>query len=426
MFLQNLYDSHVHLMATGQLACTLNLSAADSWKEVVRWTRSSDSLRGDWRIGFGWDQNRWPTKMLPTLEEIDEAFPDQPIYLSRCDGHGALVNSVGLARLGKKSQTGLLLESDHFEALASLPPYPTEKRRDFLRAACRVFNQSGFTHVRDLGGNEAQFNLAQELENKNEWTLEVDWNFACHRFDDFEQTLAQALRCRSRSTRMNHMGGIKFFLDGSLGSETAALSQPYAHRCDHHQGALLWTDFQIKELLRRVWREGLDVAVHAIGDLAADQMISLAREISSEGIGGRLHLEHAEVLRPETIQKMKALHVTCHMQPCHWLNDRAWLDLKLGPLKAFAFPWEALRRAKVSFSWGSDSPVERPSLANTIKALRESPLEGIQELQGDWYLPHCSTQAEVRGETEVSPENEILQVRFDDRIIFQRIPEGPI
>jgi hypothetical protein len=174
--------------------------------------------------------------------------------------------------------------------------------------------------------------------------------------------------------------GLKLFLDGALGSEGAWISQCY-HGRDHH-GLVLWEDLALREVLVRAWSEGLEVAVHAIGDAACDKMVDIARAVKESGTSGVLHLEHAELLRSETLQKMKTIDVRCHLQPSHWLSDRKWLEQKVGELSAHAFPWRRLQEAEIPFDFGSDSPIESASLSRTFQALRESAEAGVPRLLG--------------------------------------------
>src|SRR5690606_26804128 len=125
-----------------------------------------------------------------------------------------------------------------------------------------------------------------------------------------------ASQCKAEETELLKVNGIKVFFDGSLGSETAFLSEPY--RGSKNYGQLNWSLSEVEDLLRRVWQSGFEVSIHCLGDEAAHQVVLAARKIYAENISGLLNLEHVQLLRPETIQKMKSLHITCHMQPCHW------------------------------------------------------------------------------------------------------------
>jgi hypothetical protein len=148
-------------------------------------------------------------------------------------------------------------------------------------------------------------------------------------------------------------------------------------------------------------------------------VVAAARKVmATNEITGWLNLEHVQVLRPETLQQMKALHVRCHMQPCHWLSDKEWLKQKLGELYKYAFPWGALSRSGIPLFFGSDSPVAKPSYWDNERALRESVRARISALKGEAAQYHAHPQ-KTEFDTYTIFENQILsEVVFDGRKIF--------
>ena len=418
--LKNLYDSHVHFVATGQAACEWDLSRLTSREDLKTLKPVAENFRGEWLVGFGWDENKWPDPRVWTLAELDAVFASTPVYFSRCDGHSAVVNSEGLRRLGLPASATRLFETDHYRAYEKLPAPSDADVMNYMHRAMKIFNEAGFTHIRDMGGVLAHWRLACELERAGQQTLAVEWNFVAEDLANFDRIVEDALYVRAHETPLNRLAGVKFYYDGSLGSETALLSKPYANRPET-SGMACWPREQITECIRKAWLAGLPVAVHAIGDEAADHMVECARAVSGTGIGGHLHLEHAELLRPETIQKMKGLHVICHMQPCHWHTDRRWLKAKTGTLAGFAFQWEALRRSRIPFCFGSDSPIEKPSLFSNLLALEGSAAEGVPALGGDPLAFHVLAKTKApSGETTVDfAQRKIIEVRLGDRIVYQ-------
>lgn len=425
MWIENLYDSHVHFAGTGQVACEVDLAILTSREDLKNISTNRRNFRGDWLVGFGWDETKWSDPKVWTREELDQYFPTTPVYFSRCDGHSAVINSLGMKRLGLGTgATGRLFETEHYTAYAQLPALTEMDVESHLREAMALFNRSGFTHIRDMGGTLEQWTQAQRLESEGEQTLFVDWNIACEDMKDYDKTLENVLYCRAHESDLNKVAGIKFYYDGSLGSETALLSQPYSNRTDQSKGMTCWPLSVIEEGIRKAWDRGVPAAIHAIGDEAADHIVEVARNISSSGLGGKLHLEHVELLRPETIQKMKGLHVTCHLQPCHWLTDHRWLQEKTGELAGFAFQWEALRRARIPFYFGSDSPIEKPSFFSNLDAVAQSAQHGVPALGAspiDFHrYPKSGSPA---GRTLVDLEKKrILEVWLQDRLVYRNDP----
>ncbi|MGE5086527.1 MAG: amidohydrolase [Bacillota bacterium] len=408
-----LYDSHTHFLATGEFAAGLNLfnlSSAEAVKDLQ--LEGKTAFRGGWLVGFGWDENKWDSKTLPSREVLDAAFPDFPVYLCRADGHTAWVNTKALQALGLQAESGLLSEKDHLQSWERIPPYEKTQQWQQVLAGCKLYNRAGFTHIRDMSGTESLWNLLTEMENAGELTLAVEENFTFHELNDLDRVIAEALACRKHETKLLRSKGVKFFYDGSLGSETALLSQPYGGHGNKF-GKVLWNLTEVEEILKKTWTAGLEVSVHTIGDEAAHHIVQTARKVSAQGYVGRLNLEHAQVLRPETIQMMKPLHVRCHMQPCHWLSDRVWLKEKLVGLYKFVFPWEALRAAQIPISFGCDSPIEPTSFFANKAALEQSPKEDIKKFKGDLAVVHSHPDASYTNSWTVIDDDQIKEVVFN-------------
>ncbi len=403
-----LYDSHTHFLATGEFASGLYLTDLKNAEDIAQWDLSKSSYhRGDWLVGFGWNDKEWTTK--PSKEILDHLFPNKPVYFAKGDGHSSWVNSAALQILGIKSDTGILTEAEHLQSWDRLPAFSNEQQKNNILAACRVYNSAGFTHVRDMTGTEFMWNSLTELESENLLTVALEENFTCYDLNGFEEALRQAQYTRKHETALLRSKGVKFFYDGSLGSETAYLSKPYRGIPGGPRGRVLWSLSDVEVLIKRTWEAGLEVSVHVIGDQAAHEMVELARKVSAQGFVGRLNLEHAQVLRPETILMMKPLHVRCHMQPCHWLSDRIWLQEKLRDLYRYAFPWEALRAAQIPISFGCDSPVEPPSFVRNQKALVESVEARIKKFTGSIEEVHAHPDAQYAANSYSVIEDETVK-----------------
>jgi hypothetical protein len=414
-----LYDSHVHWLGTGQIAVGLQLYDLAKAEDIAKINVDPAFFRGKWLVGFGWDHNKWPDKKLPTKEILDRAFPDYPVMLQRADGHCSWLNSIAIAELSELNKldhnhSGILQEEEHFKAYYSLPKLSDLQVRQSLRKGCDIFNQAGFTHIRDMTCDEQQWRAALALEQAGELTLYVQENFLCEHPNDLDRILILLENARLQETSHLKIQGIKIFFDGTLGADTAWLSKC---GCANHKFS--WTAEHLDTLLMKSWAKGFEVAVHTIGDEAAHQVVLAARKVmATNQYTGWLNLEHVEVLRPETIQMLKALHVRCHMQPCHWLSDRAWLKEKLGDLYKYAFPWGPLSRSGIPLHFGSDSPVARPSFWDNHQALEESIKVKIPKLHGEVTEFH-SFSGETPGETYTVFENQKLQeLIFDGRKLF--------
>lgn len=416
----NCYDSHTHFWATGQVAEGLTLQHLKKAEDVYALSLKPFHQRQNWIVGFGWNHLNWLGQALPDKSILDRLSPHQPVFFSRVDGHASWVNSKALDELKSRgydfskdpvggrierdaagNPTGVLFDQAHIQALLMLPDFSPELHRHFFSTSQKIFNQAGFTHVRDLSMNSFFWNILREMEDQKKLTVCVESFVTVEQLSQLEEVLKDIQRMQADSSRQLRVQGVKIFIDGSLGSRTAYLSQNYVGTNQH--GVLIWSYDEIKALIETAWRAGQQVAIHTIGDQASALAVQAAREVSAQGILGRLHLEHVQVLSHETLQMMKPLHVTCYMQPCHWLSDSPWLKSVLPEtLVKNLFQWEQLRKNKIPFFFGSDSPIERPSLFDNHKALVQSAAWGVPALQSNWILHHqhpdqkwCSSVTEI-------------------------------
>lgn len=410
-----LYDSHLHWLGTGQIAVGLQLYDLKSANDIEKVRPDPAFFRGEWLVGFGWDHTQWPDQQLPKKETLDRLFPQHPVLLQRVDGHSSWLNSVALEKLGYEcSHSGILSEEEHFKAYYSLPKLSESQNRQALKKGQEIFNQAGFTHIRDMTCDWEQWQAARTMDLADELTVYVQENFLCENPQEMEHILQTMVMARSEETAHLKVQGIKIFFDGTLGSDTAWLS-----KCNCTRHGFSWTSDLLEELLKKAWSLGFEVSVHTIGDEAAHQVVVAARKVmATNQYTGWLNLEHVEVLRPETVLMMKALHVRCHMQPCHWLSDREWLEEKLGDLYRHAFPWGTLSKSGIPLYFGSDSPVARSSFWDNQKALKESIKAKIPALKGEITEFH-SFPAGKGSECYTVFENETLkELVFDGRRII--------
>ncbi len=403
--ISNCYDSHVHWLSTGEIADRLSLHNLKSPEEVADLKVDPHNFRGEWLLGFGWNQNLWKTPEFPNRKTLDRVFGETPVAFSRVDGHALWANTAALERAGlidthvadpaggrilrdeSGSPTGVFIDKAGLLIENRIPKRSDKDAGRALLKGMQIFNQAGFTHIRDLTCDHQQWHEAVKLDRSGLLTMAVEQYFSVEEGADFTSALQMAVEARKVPTKNLRVMGLKVFVDGALGSEGAWLSCGYSSGTGH--GLKLMDMSELKEIMIEAWNNQLELAVHIIGDEAAHQTMLMYNEVFNRGISGALHLEHAELLRPETVDLMTGRNVRCHLQPCHWLSDRVWLEKKIGPLKKYAFPWRALQEAQISFDFGSDSPIERPSVVDNIRAVSESADHGIPKLLGEAINYHC-------------------------------------
>lgn len=440
--ISNCYDSHSHLLATGEIQLRLNLRGLKSPSDLKNLEIKDTNKKGGWLIGFGYDESEWSEK--PHRKFLDEIFPEIPVVFSRVDGHVFWVNTRTLQEMGWLDSggqlklpipstiggdipldkdgipTGIFVDAAKLLVEPWIPKDTATETQSYLLAGMQVFHESGFTHVRDMSCSEMQWNELIKLEASGLLTLAIEQTFSAETPEQFDQALELAQRALKMPLKKIRPQAVKVYYDGALGSEGALLSQPYQTN-PKNRGLKLLSEEQLIEFFRRSWELPLDIAVHTIGDQAADEVVSVAIKLWDQGIKGRLHLEHAEVMRTETIEKLKGRNVVCHMQPCHWLSDRLWLKEKLGDLVKYAFPWAELSKNEIPFYFGSDSPISRPDINDTFQALNQSVEQGIAPLKGDHDIYHSHPDHSWIANTfTVFEKGQVKEVVFDGAPVFSR------
>jgi predicted amidohydrolase YtcJ len=419
-----LYDSHTHWLGTGQVANGLQLYSLSTPEDIRTIKLLPSHFRGGWLVGFGWNPALFKNYSKSAIALLNEVFPDAPVFFSSADGHSSWLNSLAAKELGLPAgHPGLLSEEDHFVAYSALPAYSDEQVYSALLRSNEIFNQAGFTHIRDLTCDQQQWQQALKMDQSKQLSLYVDVNFLCESPALLPKVIDLLVAARAEESSRLKVQGIKLFFDGTLGSDTAMLSgRPCLCNSPGKSQSFAWTKEDLEMVFRKVWAKGFEVSVHTIGDEAVHQVVTTARKVmATNERTGWLNLEHVQVLRPETLQQMKALHVRCHMQPCHWLSDKAWLKEKLGDLYKYAFPWGALSRSGIPLFFGSDSPVAEPSYWNNEQALRESVRARISGLKGDIVQFHTQPR-KTELETYTVFENKTLtEVVFDGQQILPKI-----
>ena len=377
-----LIDAHAHLMGLGQALMLADLSGARSIEEVVERLRAfARTAPADaWIQGWGWDQNRWPGQAFPTTAELDAAFPDRPVWLSRIDGHAGWANSAALraaeALPGARKLDGQwqpeggrivrdgarasgVLVDEAMNLVQRAVPAPTEAlRAEALRRALAAAVANGLTGVHDMGVSRENLALMRRFADEGRLPLRID------AYADGDSG-ALADLCEHGLYRHDggrlQMTGVKLFMDGALGSRGAALLADYSD--DPGNRGLLVTDpAAFGAAVIRARDCGVQVATHAIGD-RGNRIVLDTYEYALKGRGARpdhrWRVEHAQVLASEDIPRFAQLRLVASMQPTHATSDMPWAEERLGAERLEgAYAWREFLDLGVPLALGSDFPVE--------------------------------------------------------------------
>ncbi|MBM7119305.1 amidohydrolase [Archangium primigenium] len=381
-----LVDAHAHLGGLGKSLTVARLEGARSVAEVLErlGAAPATSFQGDWLMGKGWDQNGWPGGAFPGRSELDARFPTTPVYLTRVDHHAAWVNGEALRRAGitrdtpdpaggrilrdaKGEPTGVLVDNA-MDAVAGVVPPPTDEQLQVrLSAALERCAQVGLTGVHDAGMDLRTFRLLQTWDMLGRLPVRV---YAMADGQGAERH--EYLERGPYSGRLLEMKAVKLLLDGALGSRGAAMHAPYSD-APGETGLLLMAPEELSARVHAFMERGFQVGVHAIGDrantLVVDTLIAAAKATGTEAL--RHRVEHAQILRPEDIEKLGAAQLVASVQPTHATSDMGWAEARLGAERLVgAYAWESLRRAGAVLALGSDFPIENPDVLAGLYAAR--------------------------------------------------------
>ncbi len=387
-------DAHVHLGFAGQTRMNLDLTGVKSLAEMMAKVQAfvKGAPPGHWITGGNWDHTLWPAAELPTRQELDEVTAGHPAFLSRIDGHIALANSAALAAAnitGKTvppqggaidldahgEPTGILRETAQQLVEKVIPPPSHDERRRGLELAIADALTHGVTSVQDFSDWE-DFLVYEELEKEGKLNLRItEWL-------PFKAPLADEQKMRAHhdpSDPMLHTGFLKGFMDGSLGSRTAAMKEPYSDD-PGNSGLPQYTQQQLNDMAVARAQANFQLGFHAIGDQAVAMALNAyeqpINDCSQEKMKDRLstkapvcfrplahdardRIEHVQVIDPADISRFARLGVIASMQPCHLLTDMSWAEARLGPKRAaYSYAWKTLLDAGVPLAFGTDYPVE--------------------------------------------------------------------
>lgn len=368
-------DAHTHLASAGFEKLNVDLvgtKSLDDMKARIA-ERAKTAAPGEWIAGAGWDHTLWASQQTPTRQDIDSVTGDHPAIFTRVDGHIAIANTAALKAAGIDAQTpdphggkidrdtngdatGILRETAMAAVHTKIPPPTPAQRRRALELALQEAAQWGITSAQDNSEWE-DFLTYEQMENEGKLTLRIaEWL----PFDAPVDQLKAMRAHHSSSDSMLRATMLKGFMDGSLGSRTAALLAPYSDD-PKNSGLPRYEQEALNQKTTERAKAGFQIGLHAIGDRGA--RMALEAFAQSEQTAGRsdfrFRIEHAQVIAPEDFVKFKTLNVIASMQPNHLLTDMNWAEAHLGQDRAVhSYAWHEFLDKGVTLAFGTDYPVE--------------------------------------------------------------------
>jgi len=417
-------DAHTHMASAGRQKMSVDLDNVPSLAAMLAKVQAYAARLGpgEWILGGGWDHTKWAGAKLPTRQDLDAVSGGHPAFLERTDGHIAVANSAALKAAGitdatiapkggaidrdaDGQATGILREGPTLALMEKVIPAPSlATRRQSIELAMQDALSHGVTSIQDFSDWE-DFLAMEEMEDKGtlhlriaEW---VDFNLPVGVLDERR-------RSHPANDLLLHTTMLKAFMDGSLGSRTAAMNEPYSDDPNNF-GIARYDQGKLNQMAAERAADGFQLGFHAIGDLAND--IALNALSGAEQVGRpadlppapknvdaevvtavpaavrpkdfRFRIEHAQVVSAGAFERFAELSVIASMQPSHLLTDMAWAQARLGPDRVKrAYAWKSFLNHGVMLAFGTDYPVESISpFRGLYAAITRQNVEGTQTFE---------------------------------------------
>jgi predicted amidohydrolase YtcJ len=366
-------DAHVHFLEGGFQLSSVDLRSAKTPQEFVERikTFASKLPKGRWILGGKWDHENWTPNNLPTAAMIDAVTPDNPVFIDRLDGHMALANTLAMnrAKVDKTikdvdggeivrdstgNPTGIFKDSAMVYISRVIPEFSFEEKLEAAMAATDYAASLGVTSVQDMSAG-TDVGVYQELLRQGKLKTRV---YGCSPLSDYKRWQNAGVRY-AFGDPMLRVGCLKGYADGSLGSTTAWLFEPYL---DAPTSTGLASDEipKMEEMIAGADKAGLQINIHAIGDKAnATVLDGFAKIEQANGTRDRrFRIEHAQHLRQEDIKRFGANKVVASMQPFHIIDDGRWAWKRLDEKRLKGtYAFRTLLDSGAVLAFGSDSPV---------------------------------------------------------------------
>ncbi len=398
-------DSHLHLLDCALKASRLSLDEQLPLEETLSLVQEyvQHAEAGAWIRGWGWSDKTTAPGSASWRRLLDRVAPEHPVVLTKKDGHVIWVNSEALRRAGIDEDTpqppggvmerdpktgeltGILKEEAMHLVCDAIPPLSAKERQAVLRRTMTEAQELGITGVHDCGDwqstKDESLSDYQEMMGRDDLALRVFMMLS-------RATLDEAIKVGLRSGFGNsflRVGNVKLFCDGTLGSQTAEMIEPFVGQPDNH-GVSAISQEELEDAIHRASSAGIACAVHAIGDKANRRVLDAFEKQRHTGLGAELRhrIEHVQLLHADDIPRFKELEIIASVQPIHATSDMYMAEKYWGQRAELSYAWRSLLDSGAQLAFGSDAPVESMDpLVGIHAAVTRQRSDG--EPEGGWH-----------------------------------------
>ena len=397
-------DAHVHFSSGGGEISGVHLRDANTPQEFARriGVQAEKLAKGEWMLGGTWDHELWGGTPLPSHDWVDALTPNTPVFVSRYDGHMAMANALAMRLAGITRETedppggtivrgkdgnptGLLKDAAMNLVYRVIPPPSEEQLLRMVQAAMEEARRFGVTSIHDISSTE-DVRAYQTLADRGELTLRI---YSITPLPQWQAPATAGIRAGFGNDWI-HLGALKGFADGSLGSTTALFEKPYddAPETSGLPNEMMVPEGNMLKMALGADKAGLQLAVHAIGDKANRILLDIYGEVEKQNgarSDRRWRIEHAQHLRPEDFARFAQLGVIASVQPYHAIDDGRWAEKRIGHERAkTTYAFRTLLDHGVRLAFGSDWTVAPLNpMVGLYAAVTRATLDGKNP--GGWF-----------------------------------------
>ena len=372
ILMPGLMDGHAHFVGYADGLLEANLVGTKSWEEAVKRLQEQQlTWPSEWAVGRGWDQNDWLTQDFPDRSLLDSLFPNQPVVLERIDGHAVIANAEALRRAGlfdararqveggeivrdeDGMPSGVLIDRACELVHQHVPKHSNAKRLEALKTAQSNLLKMGIVGVTDAGLSPGDIERLDSLQDVGILKLRINALVSASE-ENISWLVSEGQRVEDRLV----VNGVKFYMDGALGSRGALLRAPYSDRPNWY--GLATQEMELyRSQLETLHQNGLQAATHCIGDSAVQLVLDAYGKLLQGTNDRRWRIEHAQVVSREDVERFAAHSIVPSVQPTHATSDMYWAGERLGRNRIRrAYAYQELLQTIGMLTLGTDFPVE--------------------------------------------------------------------